>query len=265
MISFRDRLVMVTGAASGIGRALSMELAREGAKLILADINTHELNKLKAECSELTSFCEAVSFDLSVADEVHLAAKKIQKEYGTPYLLINNGGISMRSTAVETPLEIDRKIMEIDFFSYIILTKTFLPAMIEKGEGFIAATSSLSGKFGFFLRSTYSAAKHAIQGYFETLRLELAQYGISVTIAYPGSIHTNISIHAIEKDGKQHGIMDPAQAKGMSAQTCAKHYLNAIRKRKPEVLIGGKELIMFHLKRFFPRLFFRAIAKIKAT
>jgi dehydrogenase/reductase SDR family member 7B len=256
---------LVTGSASGIGRALAMELASEGAKLILADINKGELDKLKAECLKLTSFCETISFDLSVTNEVQAAAKTILEKYGAIYLLINNGGISMRSLAEETPLELDRKIMEIDFFSYIVLTKAFLPAMIEKGEGCIAATSSLSGKFGFYLRSTYSAAKHAIQGYFETLRLELKQHGLSVTIAYPGSINTNISIHAIEKDGKQHGIMDPAQARGMSAQTCAKHYLRAIKKRKPEVMICGKEIIMFHLKRFFPGLFFKLIAKVKAT
>jgi dehydrogenase/reductase SDR family member 7B len=171
----------------------------------------------------------------------------------------------MRSFAVETPIENDRKIMEIDFFSYLIFTKVFLPSMIEKGEGFIAATSSLSGKFGFPLRSTYAAAKHAIQGYFETLRIELKQHGISVTIAYPASINTNISVNAIKKDGNPHGVMDSAMAKGMTAEKCAKIYLKAIKKCKPEVMIGGKEFIMYYLKRFFPRLFFRVIGKVKYT
>jgi short-subunit dehydrogenase len=265
MISLKNRLVLITGASSGIGRAIVRELALEGAKLILADRNIEDLAKIKEECLKSTSFCETIQFDLSVADEVTNAAKIILEKYGAVYLLINNGGISMRSLAVETPIEIDRKIMEIDFFSYIILTKALLPAMIEKGEGCIAATSSLSGKFGFHLRSSYAAAKHAIQGYFETLRMELKQHGISVTIAYPGSINTNISVNAIEKDGKAHGVMDPAQAKGMSAENCAKHYLNAIRKGKPEVMIGGKEIIMFHLKRFFPKIFFKVIGKVKAT
>ncbi len=265
MYSLKDKLVLITGASSGIGRAIVKELAIEGAKLIIADRNIEQLVELKAECLKLTSFCETIQFDLSVAEEVTAAAKTILEKYGPVYLLINNGGISMRSLAIETPIEIDRKIMEIDFFSYIILTKALLPAMIEKGEGIIASTSSLSGKFGFHQRSSYAAAKHAIQGYFETLRMELKQYGISVTIAYPGSINTNISLNAIEKDGKPHGIMDPAQAKGMSAQDCAKHYLNAIRKGKPEVMIGGKEIIMWHLKRFFPGLFFKIIGKIKAT
>mgnify|MGYP001589627502 CR=1 FL=1 len=265
MISFKNRLVLITGSTSGIGKAITLQLAKEEAKLIIADRNEFDLNKTKEECLKHTSFCEIITFDLSNPNEVSQAASTILEKYGPIYLLINNGGISQRSLAHETPIEIDRKIMEIDFFSYIILSKAFIPSMIEQKEGYIAVTSSLSGKFGFHLRSSYSAAKHALQGYFETLRMELKQHGISVTIAYPGSINTNISINAIERDGSKHGVMDPAQSNGMSAETCAKHYIRAIKKGRVEVLIGGKEFIMFHLKRFFPRLFFKLICKIKAT
>lgn len=265
MISFKNRLVLITGSTSGIGKAITLQLAKEGAKMIIADRNEADLNKTKEECLKYTSFCETITFDLSNPNEVSQAASTILEKYGPIYLLINNGGISQRSLAHETPIEIDRKIMEIDFFSYIILSKAFIPSMIKQKEGYIAVTSSLSGKFGFHLRSSYSAAKHALQGYFETLRMELKQHGISVTIAYPGSINTNISINAIEKDGSKHGVMDPAQSNGMSAETCAKHYIRAIKKGRAEVLIGGKEFIMFHLKRFFPRLFFKLIGKIKAT
>jgi dehydrogenase/reductase SDR family member 7B len=265
MVSFKNRLVLITGASSGIGKAITLQLANEGAKLIIADKNIDGLNAIKSECLKHTNFCEAISFDLSNPNEVTSAAADILAKYGPVYLLINNGGISQRSLAVETPIELDRKVMEIDFFSYIILTKAFLPSMIERKEGYIAATSSLSGKFGFYQRSAYAAAKHAIQGYFETLRMELKQHGISVTIAYPGSINTSISINAIEKDGNPHGIMDPAQKNGMSVEVCAKHYIRAIKKGHAEVLIGGKEFIMFHLKRFFPRLFFKLIGKVKPT
>jgi len=265
MINFKDRLVLITGAASGIGKAITLQLAKEGAKLIIADRAIEEIKKVQEECLKHTSFCETLTFDLNNPSEVSSAASRILEKYGPVYLLINNGGISQRSLAHETPIELDRKIMEIDFFSYVILTKAFLPSMIERKEGYIAATSSLSGKFGFHQRSAYAAAKHAIQGYFETLRMELKPHGISVTIAYPGSINTNISVNAIEKDGNKHGVMDPAQSKGMSAEDCAKHYITAIKKGRPEVLIGGKEFIMFHLKRFFPRLFFKLISKVKPT
>lgn len=265
MISFKNRLVLITGATSGIGKAITLQLAKEGAHLIIADRKEDDLKIVKEQCLKFTSFCETITFDLSNPNEVNSAATTILNKYGPVFLLINNGGISQRSLAHETPIEIDRKIMEIDFFSYVILTKAFLPSMIERKEGCIAATSSLSGKFGFHQRSAYAAAKHAIQGYFETLRMELKPHGISVTIAYPGSINTNISVNALEKDGKQHGIMDPAQSKGMSAENCAKHYIRAIKKGRAEVLIGGKEFIMFHLKRFFPRLFFKLIGKVKPT
>jgi dehydrogenase/reductase SDR family member 7B len=265
MISFKNRLVLITGASSGIGRAITLQLAKEGANLIIADKAIDSLSILKNECLKYTSFCETKSFDLSNQNEVTAAAADILAKYGPIFLLINNGGISQRSLAIETPVELDRKIMEIDFFSYIILTKAFIPSMVERKEGYIAATSSLSGKFGFHQRAAYAAAKHAIQGYFETLRMELKSHGISVTIAYPGSINTNISINAIEKDGSKHGVMDPAQKSGMSAEECAKHYIRAIKKGRAEVLIGGKEFIMYHLKRFFPRLFFKLIGKIKPT
>ena len=181
---FSNRICWVTGASSGIGEALAYELAKEGAKLILSSNQPDELEQVKNKCLLETSFCEVIVFDLSNPDEVTRIAKETVHKFGPIYLLINNGGISQRSFAHETPIELDRKILEIDFFSYIILTKAVIPSMISSGEGFIAATSSISGKFGFPLRSAYAAAKHAIQGYFETLRLELQPHNISVTIAY---------------------------------------------------------------------------------
>ena len=260
---FKDKLCWVTGASSGIGEALVYELAKQGAKLIISARNVAELNRVKTHCLGLTSFCEVVSFDLSNPNEVEKIAKETITEFGSIFLLINNGGISQRALAHETPLDIDRKIMEIDFFSYVILTKAVIPGMILQKEGFIAATSSISGKFGFPYRSAYAAAKHAIQGYFETLRIELQPFGISVTIAYPGRINTNISFSAVKSDGNPHGQMDPGQANGIPAEKCAIQYIKAIEKQKPEILIGSKELLMVHIKRLCPWLFYKMINKIK--
>lgn len=265
MISFKNRLVWITGASSGIGRELAIQLATEGAHLILSSNDPEELGKVADECREFTSFCQEYPFDLSNPEEVLNTAETVVNTYENIYLLINNGGISQRSLVKDTPIEIDRKIMEIDYFSYVILTKAVLPGMIEAGEGFIAATSSISGKFGFPLRSAYSAAKHAIQGFFETLRAEMKPHNISVTIAYPGRIQTNISLHAINESGREHGKMDPGQMNGLSAKECARRYIRAIKKRKPEVLIGKSEILMVHIKRLFPSLFFRIVTKIKPT
>ncbi|MDX9846686.1 MAG: SDR family NAD(P)-dependent oxidoreductase [Tenuifilaceae bacterium] len=262
---FKDKLCWVTGASSGIGEALAYELAKQGAKLIISSNDATELKRVQKNCLAQTTFCEAISFDLSNPSEVNTIAKDTVSRLGNIYLLINNGGISQRSLAHETPIEIDRRVMEIDFFSYLILTKAVVPGMISQGEGYIAATSSISGKFGFPYRSAYAAAKHAIQGYFETLRLELKPLGISVTIAYPGRVNTKISLNAITNEGKSHGVMDPGQANGISAEECARQYIRAIERRKPEKLIGGKELLMVHIKRLFPKLFFRIVGKISPT
>lgn len=260
---FKDKLCWVTGASSGIGEALAYELAKQEARLIISARNEDELNRVKKNCLDYTSFCEVVPFDLSKPDEVERTANETISRFGNIFLLINNGGISQRSLAHETPIEIDRKILEVDFFSYVILTKAVIPGMIAQKEGYIAATSSISGKFGFPYRSAYTAAKHAIQGFFETLRIELQPFGISVTIAYPGRIKTNISLSAVESNGKPHGEMDPGQANGIPAEKCAKQFVKAIEKRKPEKLIGSKELLMVHIKRLCPWLFYKLVNKIK--
>lgn len=262
---FRDRICWITGASSGIGKEISIQLAKEGAKLILSGSNINLLNEVKEECLKHTSFCLTVPFDLSKPEEVSAKAMELVEAYGPVYLLVNNGGITQRSLAIETSVEVDRRIMEIDYFSHIAITKIVIPGMLKAHEGFIAVTSSIAGKFGFHQRSAYSAAKHALQGFFETLRLELKPFNVYVTIAYPGFINTPISMRALDANGNPHGVMDPGQLQGMTAEKCAKKYIKAIKGRKPEVLIGGKELIMVHLKRLFPSIFYRVIGKVKPT
>lgn len=265
MITFKNKLCWITGASSGIGKELALQLAKEKAKLILSSNQPKEIEEVRDECLKYTDFCKTVVFDLSNPTEVEQAANKIILDCGPVFLLINNGGISQRSVIVETSIELHRKIMEIDFFSYLIITKAALQGMISQGEGYIAATSSISGKFGFPLRSAYAAAKHAIQGFFETLRIEMLPHNVAVTIAYPGRVKTNISLGAIKADGQPHGVMDKGQAGGISAEKCARRYLKAIKKRKPEVLIGSIELLPVYIKRFFPRLFFKIISQIQST
>ena len=262
---FKDKLCWISGASSGIGEALAIELSKQGAKLVLSSSRPEKLERVANECLNHTDYCKMLAFDLSQPAEVEKSAKEFLHLYGTPFLLIHNGGISQRSMISETSMELHRKIMEIDFFSYVAITKIVLPKMIEAKEGYIAATSSISGKFGFPMRSAYASAKHAIQGFFETLRIEMSEHNISVTVAYPGRVRTNISFNALKADGTPHGVLDPGQAGGISSEKCAKKYIKAISKKRAEVLIGGKELLMVHIKRFFPCLFFRIVKKIKPT
>jgi short-subunit dehydrogenase len=262
-MNFRDKICWITGASSGIGKELSILLAKEGAKLLLSGSNVDLLTSVRDECLMYTNFCTIIPFDLSNPIEVEKVAIDTVATYNNIFLLINNGGISHRSLAAETPLSIDRRIMEVDYFSHVAITKAVVPTMVQNGAGYIAATSSIAGKFGFHRRSAYSAAKHALQGFFETLRVELRPNNISVTIVYPGYINTPISIRAIDANGKPSGKMDNAQLNGIPAKRCAIKYLKAIKSRKPEVIIAGKEKIMVYLKRFFPCIFFRIIHRIR--
>ncbi|MBU8892261.1 MAG: SDR family oxidoreductase [Bacteroidales bacterium] len=262
---FKNKVVWITGASSGIGEALTYEFAKQGAKLIISSNQQQELEKVKQECEKLGSECFIQFLDIAEIDKMQSITEKLINRFNKIDVLVNNAGISQRSLVIETPIDVDRKVMEIDYFGTIALTKIVLPYMVKNGGGYIAATSSISGKFGFPLRSAYSAAKHAIHGFFETLRAEVYDHNIKVLIAFPGRIKTNISLHAITKDGTAHGKMDDGLNAGISVEKCAKQYVNAIRKDKKEVLIGAKELLMVYIHKFLPKLFYKLARKINPT
>ncbi len=262
---FKNKVVWITGASSGIGEELAYLFAKDKARLVISSNDCAELERVKQKCLKYSNTCTVIELDLEQTSDIDTLTKKIIDELGQIDVLINNGGISQRAFSRETPIEIDRKIMEINFFSAIALTKSVLPFMLKKGSGHIAVTSSITGKFGFPLRSAYSASKHAVAGYFETLWFELKDNNIGVTVAYPGRVKTKISLNAIDKDGKAHGKMDAGQDTGISAEKCASKYYNAIKNNKKEVLIGGKELLMVYIKRFIPALHRRLVLKIDHT
>ena len=262
---FENKVVWITGASSGIGEALVYEFARQGAKLIISSNQQLELEKVKTECESIGSDCYIQFLDVTEIEKMQSICDNLINVFGKIDVLVNNAGISQRSLVVETPLSVDRKIMEIDYFGTIALTKTVLPFMIKNGGGYIAATSSISGKFGFPLRSAYSAAKHALHGFFETLRAEVYDENIKVLIAFPGRIKTDISKHALTKDGTAHGKMDDGQNYGITVEKCAEQYVKAIRKDKKEVLIGAKELLMVYIHKFLPKLFYKLARKINPT
>lgn len=264
-MNYTNKIVWITGASSGIGRALAHDFAKQKAHLIISSFDKDELDLVAKECKEFTDDIITLVFDLSVQEEVKNAAKSVLSQFGHVDVLINNGGISQRSLVRETAVELDRKVMEVDYFAGITLTKAVLPGMLKNGYGHIVVTSSISGKFGFHLRSAYAAAKHAIHGFYETLWIEERKNNIHVTIVCPGRVQTNISVHALEKDGKPHGKMDAGQAEGITPESCSRQIIAAMKKDKVEVLIGKKELLMVHMKRLFPGIFYKIVTKIKPT
>ena len=262
MRSYHNKVVWITGASSGIGEALAKEFAKEGAILVLAARNVEKLNLLKAALPN-AELHTVVSLDLTDLSNVMDTVDSIIARTGRVDILVNNGGISQRSFVGETPLEVDRKIMEVNFFGAVGLTKALLPSLREV-KGQIVVISSISGKFGFFLRSAYAASKHALHGFFESLALEEASHGITVTMVCPGKIKTPISLSALNAQGERHNAMDQNQETGMPAEDCARRIVQAARKNRPEVFIGKKEILAVYLKRYVPWLFRRIIREQKA-
>lgn len=262
-MDFKNKIIWITGASSGIGEALAIGFAKKQAQLILSARRTDELNRVMTECKKYTTNCDVVTLDLLNHNQINEIADFVLKQFGHIDIMVHNGGISQRSAVLDATFEVDKKIMDLNYFSYVALTKKLLPSMVLRKSGHFVVNSSVSGKFGFPLRSAYSASKHALHGFFDTLRFEMHEHNVNVTIVCPGRIQTNISYHALEGNGKAHGKMDPGQENGISSEACAEKIIRAISKKKIEVYIGGKEVLMVYIKRFFPGFFNWLVLKIK--
>ncbi|MGD0340179.1 MAG: SDR family NAD(P)-dependent oxidoreductase [Bacteroidales bacterium] len=261
---FDGKVAWITGASSGIGEALVHELADRGAILIISSNDLPGLERVKAARS-VNSRITCVPFDLSDTSGINAIVEQQMKAHGRIDYLLNIGGISQRARIDETPLWLDRKIFEINYFGTIALTKAILPFMIMQKSGHIAATSSISGRFGFPLRSAYSASKQALHGFFETLYLENKLNNIRTSVIIPGRVKTSISFHALDPQGKEHGRMDEGLNKGISPEKAARIIIRGIIRNKREILVGSTELIMLYIRRIWPWLFFRIGNRIKST
>ena len=264
-MNYRGKTVWITGASSGIGAELARLFAEEGARVLISSHEAEELEEVRKELEPISQEVHAIVFNLGNPEEVKATAEKVLKEYGTVDVLMNNGGISTRAEAIETSLDLDRRVMEIDYFSGVILTKALLPAMIKQGHGHIGVTSSISGKFGWPQRSAYAAAKHALFGFYKSLWAENNQNGIRVTLFSPGRVRTNISLHALLKDGKEHGKMDPGQEKGIPPALCARKMIRAMKRNRKDVLIGRGELIMVWIHKYCKPLYHRLVNQVSAN
>lgn len=264
-MDFTGKVIWITGASSGIGEAMAVEWAVYRPVLVLSGRNTAKLEAVKRICEGKGSVCHVVPVDLTREDTISSAVATVFSLVPAVDVLVNNGGISQRSYSAETPMEVDRTLFETNFFGAVSLTKKVLPSMISRKSGHIVVISSIVGKFGFPLRTAYSASKHALQGYFESLRAELKTSNIRITIVSPGRIHTAISLNAIDKNGEQHGVMDEAQQKGMPADKCARKIIAAVKNNRKDILIGRKELLMFYIRKYIPCLYHNMVSKIKPT
>jgi short-subunit dehydrogenase len=260
----KDKIVWITGASSGIGEALVYAYNKIGAKLIISSRNRDELFRVKNNCKNQIDV-HVLSLDLQETTLLPQKAEEAIRIYGKIDMLINSGGISQRSLAMETDLATEQRLMTVNYWGTVALSKAVLPQMINQNYGLIVCISSLVGKFGTRYRSAYSASKHALHGYFDSLRIEIDNPNIHIMLACPGFIKTNVTINALTANGRPQGTMDDAQENGMLPQVFAEELMKAIVAKKDEVYIGGKETKGVWIKRFFPKQFNKLIRKAKVT
>jgi len=262
MTNFKDKVVWITGASSGIGEALAMAFAQEGAKLVLTARRREELERVKTQTALPDANVLVLPMDVTQLDHAKPAADQVIAYFGRIDVMIHNAGVSQRSYINDTDLEVYQRLMNVNFFSTVALTKAVLPHMMAQHSGHFIVMSSVAGKIGTIMRSGYNAAKHALQGFYDSLRAEGYPHQIKVTTICPGYIRTNISVNAMDASGSKFGKMDSNQAQGIPAEVCAQKILDAVRKDKKEIYIGGfKEVAAIYLKRFFPNLLFDQVRK----
>jgi dehydrogenase/reductase SDR family protein 7B len=257
---FSNKTIWITGASSGIGEQLAYDLSDFGATLILSARRVAALETVKGKCKGANNKIFIVPLDLAQHDTLPKVAQEVIAEHGKIDILINNGGISQRAFAVDTSFDVDKRIMDVNYFGTIALTKAVLPNMIQHQHGQILNITSVVGKIGIPKRTAYSASKHAIHGFMNALRAEVAQHDINVINVCPGYVKTNVSHNALTGKGFSNNKQDKNIENGMTVQYVSSRVLNALRKRREEVYIGKKEVLAIYIMRLFPKLFFK-IAK----
>lgn len=265
MANFEGKVVWITGSSSGIGEALAYALSKRKAKLILSARRKEELERVRNNCM-FPEDVRILPFDVTNFNELPSETEKAIQLFGHVDVIINNSGISQRSFAKDTLFKVDKQIMDVNYFGAVALTKCLLPHFLILRTGHIAVVTSVTGKFGTPYRSGYAASKHALHGFFDSLRAELwydVKDAIKVSIICPGFIHTPITLSAVTGDGSPLNKMDEGQYKGKPAEWCAEKIIHALEKEKEEVYIGGREVLGVYIKRFFPRLFSRIIRTAK--
>ena len=259
---FNDKVIWITGASSGIGKALALELSQQDCKLILSSRREAALLDVKNQCSNPANI-KILPFDLADYLNMKPVAKKAISCFDSVDVLINNGGISQRSLIIDTDIAVDKKLMDVDYLGTVALSKAILPHFVANTSGHFVTVTSLMGKFSSPYRSAYCGAKHALHGFFDALRLEHDTDNIKVTMICPGFVNTNVARNALTGDGSSQDLQDTATEKGLDVSVFAKRMLKAIKKEKFEVYIGKGETKGIYLKRFFPMLLHKVILKSK--
>ncbi len=249
--------IWITGASSGIGKALALGWAKQGAKLILSGRDRQRLEEVAAAVGAIGGGDTLIlPFEVTDATAMADAVNTALEWAGSVDVLVNNAGISQRSQAVNTAMQVYRDIIEIDLMAPIALTQAILPHMAARGSGKLVFISSVAGKVGVPLRTAYCAAKHGLIGYADALRAELSTRGVGVHVIAPGSVATNVSRNALDASGARRGVSDQAIDNGIAADEAAAEILAGIAAGTREIIVArGMELAMGEMRQTQDELF----------
>nr|CAG4642567.1 EOG090X07KM [Evadne anonyx] len=270
-LSLEGKVVVITGASSGLGEALAHIFYKEGCRLVLASRRYSELARVRdallSSCSRKGNVVPPViiQLDLGEMGKIQDVVNSILRIYGHVDILVNNAGVSYRGEISETAPDVDSRIMNINYLGTVMLTKALLPSMMERKSGRILMIGSLQAKLAIPFRSAYAASKHALQAFSDCLRAEVSCYNIGVTVVNPGYIKTNLSLNALTGTGEQYGQMDKTTETGLDSTVAALKIVAAVRRKQDELMLCAWYYhIVVYVRSLFPKLFF-AIMERRAT
>ena len=249
----KNKVVIITGASSGIGKALAEECARKGALTVLSARNFEAISEISNSLNQKNYSTVAFQADVSIEEDCKNLIDFCIKTYGKIDVMINNAGISMRAVFSELDLDVIRKVMDVNFWGAIYCTHYALPHLLKSG-GSVVGISSIAGNKGLPARTGYSASKFALQGFLEVLRIENLKTNLHVLIVCPGFTASNIRKTALSKDGSMQGESPRDEDKMMTSETVAKEIIQAIHKRKRLLLLTPQGKFIVWMNKFFPAL-----------
>ncbi|MEA3478187.1 MAG: SDR family oxidoreductase [Bacteroidota bacterium] len=247
-----NKVAVITGASSGIGKALAIAMADEGAKLVLGARNKEKLDEVITDITFKGREAIAIQTDVSDENDCKNLIITAYEKYGRIDILINNAGISMRALFNDSKVDVLKKLMDVNFWGTVYCTKYALPYLLES-KGSVVGVSSIAGYKGLPGRTGYSSSKFAMHGFLESLRIENLKTGLHVLIACPGFTASNIRNTALNAEGTQQGESPRDESKMMSAEEVAKHIIEAIIKRKDRLTLTSQGKTTVLLNKLFPR------------
>ena len=261
-MNLSGKVIWITGASSGIGEAISYALAKEGCKLILSSRRIEELNRVKKNIDLPDDEILILPIDLEQHSQVDQWVSQVMNKFNRIDILINNGGISQKGYAMATEKTVEQKIMDVNYFGNVALSKAVIPIMEKQNFGKIAVIVSIIGRFGLPNLTSYSASKHALYGFYDSLRLELMDGNIKILLVSPGFINTNVAINAVKGDGNITNENSEAMKNGMKTDVFAKKFIKALKSNRNHKYIGNKELLTVPFKNLLPNTFYKLMYKM---